>query len=293
MVGQLQGRGAAGVRDRNDHVDVVLRAFAQDLVGQLLTHAQTCLVHRDAIDDGIRARQVNVFEDARGVLRIRRALTGVQLAVLGDVHRFAGCQVTDQGEAEHVQRYAFGGDHVFHAFVGVTLAEHDRADRMRVTEADDAVAGNHRHHRITAGATLVHVGDGRKHIFLGRLQLATHRQLVGEDVEQHLGVRAGVDVAQVRFVDLLGQLLDIGQVAVVRQGDAIRGVHVERLGLCRRRAAGRGITHMADTHVPDQPLHMALLENVPHQPVVLAQEQLAIATGNDTGSILAAVLEDR
>jgi hypothetical protein len=28
----------------------------------------------------------------------------VQLAVFGDVHRFARCQVADQGEAEHVQR---------------------------------------------------------------------------------------------------------------------------------------------------------------------------------------------
>jgi len=49
---------------------------------------------------------------------------------------------------------------------------------------------------------------------------------------------------------------------------------------------------MADAHMANQTLHMALLEDIAHQAVVLAQEQAAIMAGDNTGSILAAVLED-
>ncbi|MNZ96823.1 hypothetical protein D3C78_1160340 [compost metagenome] len=272
MVGQFQRRGAAGVGNRDNHVDVVVRTLAQDLLGQLLAHAQARLVDRDAVHDGVRARQVDVLENAGSVLRVGSALAGEQLAFLGDVHRFARRQVADQGEAEHIEGNAFGGDHVLHAFVGMTLAEDDRANAVRVTEANDAVAGDHRHHRITTYTAVVHVSDRSEHVFFGRLQLAAHRQLVGEDVEQDFRVGTGVDVAQVGLVDLLGQLFNVGQVAVVRQGDAVWRVDVERLSLGRGRAARSRVTHMADPHVSDQALHMALLEHITDQTVVLAQE---------------------
>ncbi|MNN39066.1 hypothetical protein D3C81_1530900 [compost metagenome] len=250
----------------------MIRTLAQDLLGQLLAHAQTRLVDRDTVDDRVRTRQVDVFEDARRQLRIGRALTGVQLAFFGDVHRFARRQVADQGEAEHIEGNAFGGDHVLHAFVGMTLAEDDRTNAVRVAETNDAVAGDHRHHCITTYTAVVHVSDRSEHVFFGRLQLAAHRQLVGEDVEQDFRVGTGVDVAQVGLVDLLGQLFNVGQVAVVRQGDAVWRVDVERLSLGRGRAARSRVTHMADPHVPDQALHMALLEHITDQTVVLAQE---------------------
>src|SRR5690606_21138579 len=69
-VGQLHRRGAAGIRDRDDHVDTMVRPFAQDLFRQLLAHAQAGLVYQDAINDGVRAGQVDVLEDAGGILRV-------------------------------------------------------------------------------------------------------------------------------------------------------------------------------------------------------------------------------
>src|SRR5471032_2707441 len=237
VVGQFQGSGTAGVRNRDDHVDVVVRALAQDLVGQLLAHAQTRLVDRDAVDDRVRTRQVDVFENARCIFGIGGALTGVQLA-----------------------------------FVGVTLAEYDRTDGVRVTETDDAITGDHCHHGVTTTATVVHVGYGGEDVFFGGLQLATLGQFMSENVEQHFRIGIGVDVAQVRFVDLLGQLLDVGQVAVVRQGNAIRRVDVKRLGFGRSRTARGWITHMANTHMTDQALHVTLMKHITDQPVVLAQE---------------------
>ena len=118
----------------------------------------------------------------------------------------------------------------------------------------------------------MHVDHGGEHVFFGRLQLAALGQLVGEHVEQHFRIGAGVDVAQVRFVDLLGQLFNVGQVTVVRQGDAVRRVDVERLSFGRGRATGSRVTHMANAHVPDEALHVTLMEHVTHQAIVLAQE---------------------
>jgi hypothetical protein len=45
-------------------------------------------------------------------------------------------------------------------------------------------------------------------------------ELVGEDVDQHLGVAAGVDVASVDVEQLLLERRRIGQVAVVDEDDA-------------------------------------------------------------------------
>src|SRR5690606_14476507 len=67
-VGDLQRGIARGVRDRDHGVDVVVRPQAQDLLAQLLAHAHARLVDRDLVDHRVRTRQVDVFEDARGVL---------------------------------------------------------------------------------------------------------------------------------------------------------------------------------------------------------------------------------
>jgi len=48
---------------------------------------------------------------------------------------------------------------------------------------------------------------------------------------------------------------------------------------------------VADAHVADQALHMALLKDIANQAVILAQKQPAVMARNDTGCILAAVLQ--
>ena len=50
---------------RDDHINVMIWAFTQDLVGRFLAHAQARLIDRDAVDDRIRTRQIDVFENAR------------------------------------------------------------------------------------------------------------------------------------------------------------------------------------------------------------------------------------
>ena len=54
---------------------------------------------------------------------------------------------------------------------------------------------------------------------------------MGEHVEQHFRIGIGVDVAQIGSEQVAAQLIGVGQVAVVRQGDAVGTVYIERLGL--------------------------------------------------------------
>jgi hypothetical protein len=58
---------ARGIGDRDDDVDVVIRAQAPDFLRQALAHAQPGLVDRDVLDHRIRTRQIDVLEDARCV----------------------------------------------------------------------------------------------------------------------------------------------------------------------------------------------------------------------------------
>ena len=66
---ELQRARAAGVRNRDHDVDVVVRPLAQDLLGQLVAHAHAGLVHGDVVDDRVGPREIDVLEDAGRVPR--------------------------------------------------------------------------------------------------------------------------------------------------------------------------------------------------------------------------------
>src|SRR5690606_31006358 len=57
------------------------------------------------------------------------------------------------------------------------------------------------------------------------------------------------------------------------------------------RAARGGIADVADAHVAYQALHVALMEDIANQTIVLTQKQLVAVTGHDAGGILPAVLQ--
>ena len=114
-----------------------------------------------------------------------------------------------------------------------------------------------------------------------------------EHVEQHFAVRVGVDVAQVLPEHRLFQLGSVGQVAVVRQHDAVGRVDVERLcfGQVAGRAGGR-ITHMPDPGIADQGAHVAGAEHVAHHAAAFVHVKAVAVAGHDAGCILSAVLKD-
>ncbi len=127
----------------------------------------------------------------------------------------------------------------------------------------------------------------------GRARRAGARQLAREHVEQHFRIGAGVEVAQVLADQYLGELGSVRQVAVVTEADAVRRIDHERLRFRRTVAACSGIADVADADVALEAQHVALLEDVAHQAVLLAHEQLAFVAGHDAGGVLAAVLQYR
>ena len=136
----------------------------------------------------------------------------------------------------------------------VAFAERERPDAERVAEREQAVAGDQRDDRVRAPDALVHGGDRGEHLLGRELPVARRAlELVREDVDQHLGVAAGVDVAPVDVEQLLLQRLRVGQVAVVDEHDAVRRVDVERLRLFLAvGVAGGRIAHLAEADVARQ-----------------------------------------
>src|SRR3972149_1454311 len=114
-------------------------------------------------------------------------------------------------------------------------------------------------------------------------------QLVRQHIEQHLGVRVGIDVPQVGAEHLLLQLIGVGEIAVVPEHDAERRIDVERLrlGEVERRAGGR-IAAKGDAVVARESAHVARAEHVAHHAAALVHvERLALA-GDDARRVLAA-----
>jgi hypothetical protein len=176
-----------------------------------------------------------------------------------------------------------GGDQEFHALVRIGAPDDERADAMGIAEGHEPIARDHRDHGIRALHALVDPGDRLEdEIRVQALAIAAGiLQLVREDVQQDLGIRVGVDVAAVGHEELAAQLLGIHQVAVVRERDAERGIHVERLRLGFRRGRARGrIAAVRDAHVADEVAHVARAEHVAHEPAALVHVE-AVALGRD------------
>ena len=99
-------------------------------------------------------------------------------------------------------------------------------------------------------------------------------------------------MAQIGTKDVLRQVFRIGQVAIMGQGNAVGGVNIERLRFCRTGTSGGRVTHMTDTHVANQPTHVAGAEHISHHTVILAQIEPVAVTGHDTCRVLPAMLQN-
>ncbi len=186
MVGDLHRHRAAGVGDRDHHVDVPFGPFALDLLRQVVPHPQSRLVDRDVFDDGIGTGEIDVFEDAGRMQGVLGADLAMHLAVQVDEHRLARQYVGNRLETEHLQRHTLRGDHVAGAAGRDAPAVDQRADAIGVAEAHDAIAGDHGHHGIGAPAAAVHPRHGSENILGLDADLALHLQFVGKHVQQHL-----------------------------------------------------------------------------------------------------------
>ena len=221
--GDLQRDIAGGFRDRNHHVDVEIVPLAGNLLAELRAHIDARAVDGNLVDEGVRTGKVNVFKQARVADRVVGTLAGKQLALLGDIHRFARRNVAQEFEAQGIQRHAFRGNHIFGtAIAEVALAEHQRTNAVWIAEGHHAVTDDHRHAGVRAADLTVCRGNRGKNVVRFQRIVTEVIQLAGEHVEQDFRIRGGVNVATFLFEQLFTQLMRVGQVAVMGKGDAIR-----------------------------------------------------------------------
>ena len=182
---------------------------------------------------------------------------------------------------------------------------------MRISEGHQANAIDQIDAGVPTLARRQHLGNGRKHLLLANavgqgvsapssIASSTLRRLLGlvghalgKDVEQKLGVALGVDVAHHPISHEALQLLGVGQVAVVGDADAKRVVGVEGLRLGATARTSGGVPDMTQTDVAAQFGHVMGLEHILDEAVGLAQVEAAVVGRDDSGGVLAAVLQDR
>lgn len=122
------------------------------------------------------------------------------------------------GEAEGVADDALGRHHVVVRALdclALPASIAHRADAVRVAEAKDAVAGNHGRAGVRAGRVLHALADGAEDVILVDAELAGLLESVGEKVQEELRVGRGVDVAVTVVVEVVPQVVGVGQVAVL------------------------------------------------------------------------------
>ena len=219
----------------------------------------------------------------------------MNLAVQIDKHGFARRNVALELVAGAFECHRFAGHHHAGAAFVLAVAHAQRPDAERITERQQAMSRNQRHHGVRALDALVYAAHGGKHVG-GRQRQATSGffQLVGQHVEQHFGVAVGVDVAVVGGKQLGFQLGGIGQVAVVRQDQAKRRVDVKRLGLVFAvGVARRRVAHLAQADIARQGAHVARAKHVAHHALGLVHVKLAPLLGDDASGILTPVLQQQ
>ena len=218
----------------------------------------------------------------------------MQLALGIDPDGFARRDVAHEAEAQAFQRDGFAGDEVFGAVLRLVDAEAQRTDAERVAEREQAVAGDLGDDGVRAAHAAVHVRDGLEHgVRIERVAVGGRGDLVGQHIQQHFRVGVRVDVAAVDAEQFFLQLFLVREVAVVRQRDAERGIHVERLRFLFAGRAGGGIAAVADAGIALQRTHVTRAENVTHEAVGLVHREHAAVIGCNPRRILTAVLQQQ
>ena len=159
--------------------------------------------------------------------------------------------------------------------------------------AEQTVADDHGNHGVAAAASAIHGADRGEDVGRRDARRAHALQLRGQHVEQHFGIGAGVEVAAVFAFEHFAEFTRVGEIAVVREADAVRRIHVEGLRFGGVVAPGGGITHVADADVAFEFQHVMLLEDIAHEALALAHEQLAFGDRGDARRVLTAMLKHR
>src|SRR6056300_937971 len=130
----------------------------QEAFSQTSALIKARLVHRHAVDHRIWPSKVNVFENARRVGGVFRAVPTEQMAGGADEDRLARSDVANNIKAQCRNGHRFAAYDVLIAFVGGPFSEDKWPNSVRVSEGEEPVSRNDRNAGVTATNTGV---DGR------------------------------------------------------------------------------------------------------------------------------------
>ena len=117
---------------------------------------------------------------------------------------------------------------------------------------------------------------------------------MSQHVDQHFGIRIGVDVAVVCAEQLCFQGVRVGEIAVVRHHQTKRSVDVKRLGLLFAvGVASRGVAHLPQAHITWQGAHISGTKYIAHHALCLVHEKLLTLLCHYACGVLAAVLQQQ
>ena len=292
MIGDRHRRRATRIRNWNHDIDVVVRPFAHNLAGQLLTHSQPRFVNGQVVDDRIRSCEIHEFENAGRITGCAGILATVQDALVLDEHRLARTNVAQLFELQQIERHALGGNHVFGAAIRFTTTDNNRPDAVRVAEGNNAMSDDHCHHGVTTGTTFVNSCNGVKNLIGRRPAIGPDLQFVRKHIQQHFRIRTRIQVPAILPCQEIGKASIVSQVAVVRETNTVRGIDVKGLRFRRLGAPCGRVTNVSHADIAGQAQHVARMEYVANQAVALADTKAVFTPGNDARRVLPAVLQD-
>lgn len=266
-------RGAvAAVRHGDDDV-----GFNGVLAGELAAHFDADFVNVPIGNGAVRAREINVFENAEGAAFMFGKCLDAGEAFLVDDDDFAGFDVADEFGVDQIQRAGFAGEDPGI----VNLADAQGAEAVGVTHANKFLLG-HDDERVGAFDLLKRVNE---------MVAAAIKIRLGHQVQNDFAIDGGAENGTAGF-EFFAELGGVGEIAVVGDGDlAARAIHGERLGVAQMGRAGGGITGVADGHAADEAVEDFAVKNLRHETHSAVDAKLFAVTGDDAGAFLAAMLE--
>ena len=109
--------------------------FTFDFLRQTCTHAQPRLVDRDSVDHRVGSCQIDVLENTRMVISLRRTLTAMKAPIEVNEHGLARRYVSDQLKSQCIECDRFRRDQILRPTLGSVYTEHQWPYAMRVTKS--------------------------------------------------------------------------------------------------------------------------------------------------------------
>ncbi len=104
----------------------------EHVLSQFLAHSEPALINRDIVHDRVGPGQVNVLKKARSQFRLRGANFSLNGAIHLDHDRLSRSNISQGAVSQDIQRHTFGSRHHRTPVAIDKLAQHQRANAIRI-----------------------------------------------------------------------------------------------------------------------------------------------------------------